>query len=80
MELVLAINQDLIRVGIEQCQLNPTVLNDIPDALTPGHDLPNSVRRRLDHNQQPYGLMNLNTLPGQTRPQVTRRTIHDTQQ
>ncbi len=67
-------------LGIEQCQLGPSVTQNPAHDRVSVHDSLHRRRRALDHEQQSHRLVDFDPLPGQPRTQIARRTIHHAKQ
>ena len=75
-----AVHLDRRRVGVEDGQLHPAVADQPADAGLRSRIRSIDLRRRLDDEQQPDRLVDLDHLPRQPGPQVARRPVHHPQQ
>ncbi len=66
--------------GSSTARCDPAVAAEPGEARVPVDDPEHRLGRRLDDEEQPDRLVDLDHLPGQARPQVARRAVHHAQQ
>jgi hypothetical protein len=71
-----AIPADRAGAWIKHSKLGPAIAADGSDAGVAFHDLQQCGGSGFNQEEQPHGLMNIDSLPWQPGPEVTGGTIH----